>query len=168
VSFFAINLLLAFVWTALVGLGFGNFLVGFVLGFLVLVLGRPFLGCQAYVRSTLAAARLLQVFALDLLRANLRLAQDVLRRRPRFEPAFLRIDTSDLGPAESAFLAALVSLTPGSISVDVSHDGRALYVHTVYAHDPEDARRAVRALADLIGRIGTGPALGPQTTRRKA
>jgi multicomponent Na+:H+ antiporter subunit E len=161
VSYFAVNLMLAFVWASLMGISFGNFVLGFVLGFVVLALSRPFVGSAGYVRSGLALLRLSVVFLEELVRANLRLARDVLRRKPQFAQAVLRIQVPDLGPGQAAFLGALVSLTPGSITVDISADGKTLFVHTVYARDPEVARRAVGDLAFLIRQIGAGEGTAP-------
>jgi multicomponent Na+:H+ antiporter subunit E len=160
-SFFAVNLLLSFVWAALVGVELRNLVIGFVIGFLVLVVSRPFVGSGAYVTSSMAIVRLTVIFLVEFGKANLRLAADVLRRQPRFRPAFLRVDVSDLGPAEVTLLAALVSLTPGSITVDAIQEGRVLVVHTVYAHDVEAARRSIRAFADLINRVGRGARVEP-------
>ncbi|MCY4509815.1 MAG: Na+/H+ antiporter subunit E, partial [Acidobacteria bacterium] len=38
----------------------------------------------------------------------------------------------------------LISLTPGSLSLDVSPDGRTLYVHEMFAEDPDETRRRIK------------------------
>lgn len=155
-NYFATNLLLAFIWAALRGVDLGNLALGFLLGFLILTFGQPFVGSGGYVRAVLAALHLALVFLFELVTANLRLARDVLRIRLPFQPAFLRVDVPELSANQVAVLAALVSLTPGTLTIDVV--GEAVVVHTVYAHDPEAARRSVRRMAELIRRCGGGPA----------
>jgi len=41
-------------------------------------------------------------------------------------------------------LANLISLTPGSLSLDVSPDGKTLYVHAMFADDPDETRRRIK------------------------
>lgn len=149
-TFFAVNVLLATVWVLLVGGSLGNLLVGFLAGFVVLAVARPLTGSGRYVRAVLGLGRLLVHFHAALIVANLRMARDILRRRPNFHPAFLRIEVPDLSATQAVVLANLISLTPGSLTVDTDADGDVLYVHTLYAGDAEAARREMRRLADLI------------------
>jgi multicomponent Na+:H+ antiporter subunit E len=46
--------------------------------------------------------------------------------------------------AEVSLLANLITLTPGTLSLDVSPDGRTLYVHTIATSGPDELRRAIR------------------------
>jgi multicomponent Na+:H+ antiporter subunit E len=154
VTFFAVNLLLAFMWAALQEMSLGNVVVGFLVGFGILALARPFVGSGGYVRSGAAFVTLVTVFLYELVVANLRLARDALRPEPRFRPAFIRVDLSDLSSNQAVLVAALVSLTPGSITVDAGVEGTEIIVHTIYAHDVEGSRRSVRRLADIVRRIG--------------
>ncbi|MGI5860539.1 MAG: Na+/H+ antiporter subunit E [Myxococcales bacterium] len=151
-SYLALNLMLAVVWMFLSDGGIG--------GLLVIVLARPFVGGYAYVRAVPGALWLLAVFTWELTRASLRLARDVLRVRPRFEPAFIRLDATDLSPLQTVLFAALVSLTPGSVAVDIEDSSDALYVHALYAQDVERARRSMRSFARLIQRASGAPFLG--------
>jgi multicomponent Na+:H+ antiporter subunit E len=41
-------------------------------------------------------------------------------------------------------VANLLSLTPGSLSVDLSRDRRTLYVHIMFLDDPEKARQQIK------------------------
>jgi multicomponent Na+:H+ antiporter subunit E len=44
---------------------------------------------------------------------------------------------------EITILANLITLTPGTLSVDVSDDRRILYVHAMDASDPEATKRDI-------------------------
>ncbi|MEW5931251.1 MAG: Na+/H+ antiporter subunit E [Gemmatimonadota bacterium] len=155
-SFLALNLLLALVWTFLLGdLSFAGLATGFVVGFGAITLSRPLLGSRRYVRAVLGTVRLLAGFTRELVLANLHLARDILRPTPPFRPGFVRYDARDLGPRETVLLANLVSLTPGTVTVDVDDAGDTLYLHTLYAGDPREVRAGVRRLADLV-RAATG------------
>ncbi|MCY3733260.1 MAG: Na+/H+ antiporter subunit E, partial [Chloroflexi bacterium] len=47
-------------------------------------------------------------------------------------------------PLQITVLANLISLTPGTLSLDVSPDGTTLYVHDMFADDPDETRRMIK------------------------
>lgn len=158
-SYLALNFLLALVWMLLTGafslLGLG---MGLLVGFGAISAGRSMLGSRRYVRAVVGTVRLLVGFLRELVRANLQLAWDILRPTPPFAPGFLAFDVRDLGRTETVALANLVSLTPGTLSVDLDDEAFTLYVHTLYAKDPEATRAALRRLAALVhGALGDDP-----------
>lgn len=155
-SFFALNLVLAIVWMLLTdSLSIVGLTTGFVLGFGAIAFSRRALGGDVYVEGLVALGRLAGRFAHALVRANLQLARDVLRPRPRFAPAFVRIELEGLGRGRTVLVGLLMSLTPGSLTIATDPRGRALWIHTLYAHDREAVIREVRAFADLV-RLATG------------
>jgi len=52
---------------------------------------------------------------------------------------------------EIALLANLITMTPGSLSVDVADDRSVIYVHSMFAEDPDELRRQIKA--DLERRV---------------
>jgi multicomponent Na+:H+ antiporter subunit E len=44
---------------------------------------------------------------------------------------------------EIALLANLITLTPGTLSVDISRDRRLLFVHSIDGSDPEGLKRDI-------------------------
>lgn len=150
-SFLALNLMLGLIWMFLTGtVSIPNLLVGVIAGFVAIAALRPVLGSARYVRAVGGTLRLLVGFARELVVANLHLARDVLRPVPPFCPGFVAFDASDLPPIETVFLANLVSLTPGTLTVDADDEGKTLYIHALYADDPDRIRADVRRLANLI------------------
>jgi multicomponent Na+:H+ antiporter subunit E len=156
VSYFALNLMLALVWMFLTGtFEVGSFLVGFVIGFLGIAFGRQVLESDRYVSAAGGIVRLIAVFSYELIVANLQLARDILRPVPRFKPGFIAFDVRDLPPLETVLLANMISLTPGTVTVDSDDEGFTLYIHTVYAQNPDEIRAGCRKFADLIhGALG--------------
>jgi multicomponent Na+:H+ antiporter subunit E len=158
-SYFALNLLLAILWLFLWGdFSFPTFAIGLLVGFAAISLPRTVLGSGRYVRSVVGVVRLFVGFFRELVLANVQLARDILRPVPPFRPGFIAFDIRDLGPTETVFLANLISLTPGTLSVDSDDEGFTLYIHSVYAEDPEETRRSIRRLANLVhGALGQDP-----------
>lgn len=159
------NLLLAFAWAFLWGgVTVPRLVVGFALGFGLLAAAErgaaAWKGNRAgpttagdttapaprtgYATRTLRLIRLAGWFGMELLRANLRVAQDVLTRAHRSVPAVVAIPLEARTDLEITLLANLITLTPGTLSLDVSPDRRTLYVHAMFAPHPEVLRREIR------------------------
>lgn len=150
-TFFALNLVLAIVWTFLTGsFTTANLLFGLLVGYAVVALGQPYLGSAEYIASVRAGFRFIRVFVKEIVLANVQLARDLLRRDMPFVPGIVRYETNGLSPAEVTVLANMISLTPGTLSMDTDESGRVLYIHSVYAGNPEDLRASFDKLAGLI------------------
>lgn len=136
---------LALMWAGLTG-GFSpaNLLLGFGLGYLVLLLVRRATSPSTYFSKFPQALGFAVFFLWELILSNVRVAADVLTPRHHMQPRVLAIPLDARTDAEIMLLANLISLTPGSLSLDVSSDRRVLYVHVMYAADPETARREIK------------------------
>ncbi|TKD08633.1 Na+/H+ antiporter subunit E [Polyangium fumosum] len=157
-SALALNLLLAVVWMFIQAtFSLRSLIIGFGIGFVVIAFVQRLRGSHAYARTAASIVRLFAFFLADLVRSNLTLARDILRPVPAFVPALVRFEVADLSPVETALLANLVSLTPGTLTVDAEDDGSALYVHALYGGDPEGVRRRIGQLAGMIRRAGGRP-----------
>jgi multicomponent Na+:H+ antiporter subunit E len=142
---FALNVFLALVWAAGTGqFSLTNLIIGFVLGYLVLrVVGRV-IGASDYFRHVRLTIEFVWFFLVEIVRANIRIARDVLTRGRYMRAAIvaypLRVETDE----EITMLANLISLTPGTLSLDVSNDRKVLYIHTLYYRDRESFEREIR------------------------
>lgn len=91
-----------------------------------------------------AATRLALFFLWELVVANLKVAAVVLRPGRLLRPGIVAVPLDVTTDVQIALLANLITLTPGTLSVDVSSDRRVLYVHFLQIDDPEAARREVK------------------------
>jgi multicomponent Na+:H+ antiporter subunit E len=89
-------------------------------------------------------AEFILFFHWELVMANLRLARDVLGPVTRLHPGIVAIPLDLSGDAEVTILSNLVTLTPGTLSMDASSDDKVLYVHVVNISDVEDVRRETK------------------------
>ena len=129
---------LALFWLVLVGeLSAGQVALAALLGLLVPIVTRRFRAARPPVRRLGPALQLAGVFAYDLVVANLSVAGAVLGGMARVQPRFTRVPLDIDDPAASALLAALVSLTPGTVSVDIDSATRVLTVHVLLAGDEQ-------------------------------
>ena len=137
--------LLALAWMALTGewslpaLGFSC-----ALGWLLLRLVRP-LGGEGFRRVRLARLPGFLAYVLkEVVVANLRVAAAVIAPAGRLRPAIVAVPLTLDRDAEIALLANLITLTPGTLSLDVSPDRRTLYVHAMAVTGPDELRREIR------------------------
>ncbi|MCL4302664.1 MAG: Na+/H+ antiporter subunit E [Anaerolineae bacterium] len=142
---FILNVLLALAWVALTGQFTPvNLVAGFGLGYLLLWLVRPARETAGYFRKIVRVVSFFFFFLGELLIANLRVAYHVIRPSLTMRPGVVAIPLDLKSDAEITLLANLITLTPGSLSLDVSTDRRVLYVHAMYIEDVETFRREIK------------------------
>ncbi|MCF8266479.1 MAG: Na+/H+ antiporter subunit E [Ignavibacteriales bacterium] len=142
---FMINILLAFIWIFLNGvLTPINFFEGFIIGFIIIWLTGPLFESSKYVRKVPAAIHFLIYFIYELIKANLIVAYDVITPRHRMNPGIVAVPLDVKSDFEILLLANLITLTPGTLSLDVSNDKKVLYVHSMYLDDPDDFRKSIK------------------------
>jgi multicomponent Na+:H+ antiporter subunit E len=141
------SILLAFAWAALLGeVTARNVLIGYGLGYGVLALlekgGVLPSSFQARVWRVLSLAAF---FLWELMLANVRVAADVLRPRTAIRPAVVAIPLDITSDGEILLLSALINITPGSVTIDLSDDRRTLYVHVMHITTAEQSRREIKS-----------------------
>ncbi len=138
--------LLMVAWLALTGdLGVANAAFGLALGWAAMRLAGPQRRFPLDALRRVPAALSLGAFlAWELLLSNLRVMRVVLSPRRRLRPVFVAVPLDVRSDAGIALLANLLTLTPGTLSVDVSTDRRTLYVHALVAPDPDALIREVK------------------------
>jgi multicomponent Na+:H+ antiporter subunit E len=134
--------LLGWVWTALTErYTASNFVLGLALAHLALRFSR---GQRGRLRKTGPALRFVAFFAKEVVVSALRVAADVLNPRPRMRPAIVGVPLELRTDGQITLLAILVTLTPGTLALDVSPDRRTLLVHAMFAADAERVRRDIK------------------------
>ena len=142
---FLSNILLTFVWVALTGsFGFLNFLFGFVLGFLILWVITKGDSNAKYFKIIPKIIAFVFFFFYELILANLQVAYDVITPKFYMKPGIVSVPLDAKTDIEITLLANLISLTPGTLSLDVSDDKKVLYVHAMYVSDKEKFIRSIK------------------------
>ncbi|MGG7517182.1 Na+/H+ antiporter subunit E [Allorhizobium undicola] len=139
-----VNLLLAFVWVALSGSAtVHNLLFGFLLSLLVVGVLREQVGGVTYLTRARRLFSLLGLFLWELMKSAFRVTALVLSPRLAIRPGILAYRLTVTRDFEIALLANLITLTPGTLSVDVSDDRKTLYIHALDCSDPDATRREI-------------------------
>jgi multicomponent Na+:H+ antiporter subunit E len=142
---FLANILLALAWAAASGaISLAGLTVGFLVGYGILWFGRPVLGVSRYFEKMPKAAGFLLFYVRQLVLSNLRVAHDVLTPTHYMKPGMIGVRLDAETDAEITLLANLLTMTPGTLSVDVSDDRGTLYIHAMYIDDIEEFRREIK------------------------
>lgn len=141
---FMFNVLLALAWVGVTGsFSFVNLVFGFVLATAALSLIREQVGSVGYFSRSFRIISLFGLFLYELVLSALRVARTVISPDMKLKPGILSYALKVDRDFEIALLANLITLTPGTLSVDVSEDRRFLYVHALDCSDPDAIRQDI-------------------------
>ncbi len=148
---FLFNILLAVLWMFMWGtFDIYGLAAGMLLGYVLLgVVSRTMPG-EEYGRRGLQLVSFLAYFIRILIKANLVVAWEVITPGYQMTPRFIRYPIDGLTDFQITSLANAITLTPGTLSSDVSDDKRYLYVHCMYAKDRESAVKELDELRDRM------------------
>ncbi len=149
------NLILAIIWAALTDTMNGvGLIVGFIIAYFVIVLlFRRNREVRQYRMRVPRLFSFVVFFTKELVMANLKVAYDVLTPIHLMKPAVIAMPLRAETDLEITFLANAISLTPGSLSLDISSDRKVLYVHVMYLHNEEDVLTELKRMETKILRV---------------
>jgi len=144
-KYLLLNVALALVWTLLTGeFTQTNFFFGLLLAFSLLFLLRDVVGTTTYCKKVWQVVYFVLYFLWELLIANLHVAYEVITPKLYMHPAIVAVPLDLKKDLEITLLANLITLTPGTLSLEVSEDMRTLYVHGMYVDDVEEFRQSIK------------------------
>ena len=133
-----LSLIVALVWMMLVNrFAWGSLVFAAVLGLVIPVMTAPYWPDRPRVGSPRRIAAYVGIVLIDIAKANIAVARIVLFLPKRdLRPCWLTVPLDLTSPEAITVLAATITLTPGTVSCDLSEDGHALLVHCLHAPDP--------------------------------
>jgi len=144
-NLFLINVLLAVGFMiALETFTLPTLFMGMIVGYVALWLSRPLYAGDAYFQRLANIIRLMVFFMKALLISNLRVLRAVLTPSQVSRPGIIRLPLDARTDMEIMLVANLISLTPGTLTIDVSANRRYLYVHVMFLDDVDHTRRDIK------------------------
>lgn len=142
-----LTLLLVLTWMLLVnGTKLGSLVFAVILGTVIPLLTAPYWPNAPRVRNIPAIIDYVFVVLWDIVVSNVVVARIVLFMPPdRLRPAWISIPLELRTPEAITVLAGTITMTPGTVSADVSGCGKALLVHCLHAPDPDEVRDGIKA-----------------------
>nr|WP_321443291.1 Na+/H+ antiporter subunit E [uncultured Cohaesibacter sp.] len=145
-SHFVANAVLAAIWA----LFFGGFtwmtaISGLIVGYAVLWLLQPLTGTEStYFKRVYFWLKLLVLFLYELLISSLQVLWDIVTPTHRARPAIIDMPLDVKSDVGILLVTNLISLTPGTLSIDVSDDRQTLKIHAMFAEDPDAVCRTLK------------------------
>src|SRR5690625_2219913 len=146
---FVLNILLALLWAAInANFTVTGFVVGGLIGYFVVGLVQPLFGGSGYLLKVWHVVYFVLFVLFELVRSSIKVAIDVLHPNlsGRVSPGIVGIPLDVKSDVEITLLANIVTLTPGTLSLDVSDDRKTLYIHSMYgAQNPDAIREEIKS-----------------------
>lgn len=140
-----INIALGLGWAALWGeLSAGNVIIGFVIGYVIIGIHQKIVGDSSYYGKVRDFIVFTLYFVKELVVSSLRVAYQVLAPNAPLHPGIVAVPLDAKTDFEIVLLANVISLTPGTLSLDVSQDRSTLFVHFMDMKTAEEARAEIK------------------------
>nr|WP_255726811.1 Na+/H+ antiporter subunit E [Sporosarcina sp. ACRSM] len=137
-----LNLFIAFLWMTLMDedeLRFTTFFAGFLVGIGIIFFMHRFLGTQFYLRRLYATIKLLFIFIWELTLSSVIVLKQILSPKLKIKPGIFKYETVLRSDVEVTMLSLLLTLTPGSVVMEVSPEGNVLYIHAMDVEQSKDS-----------------------------
>jgi multicomponent K+:H+ antiporter subunit E len=123
----------------------GALVLGLLIGLLVPLLTAPYWPNRPKLRFGWAMIDYVLIVLWDVVIANFQVARIILFRSNRnLRSAWLAVPLDLRSPEAITVLAGTISLTPGTVSADVSADGRVLLIHSLDVTDRDEEVRRIK------------------------
>jgi multicomponent K+:H+ antiporter subunit E len=138
---------LTLVWVLLVNdFSWGAVISGMLIGFVIASVTSPYWPERLNVRNPLAIVDYLAVVLWDIVVSNVQVAYLVLfRRGDSLRSQFVIVPLALESPEAIATLAGTITMTPGTLSADLSADRRSLLVHCLETSDPAETVATIKS-----------------------
>lgn len=127
-----INIVIALVWMLLHDQWEPEtFIVGYAIGLMLIFVLRRFFPSRFYLRRLWAIIHLFYLFNLELIKSTIVVARQVTRPKLNVEPGIYKVKTKLTKDWEITLLSMLITLTPGSVVMEVIPAEGILYIHAM-------------------------------------
>ena len=133
----SLNIGISLVWAFLhTSFTVKHLVVGFILGAILIWILSPFLSNHNfYLIRILRIIKLMVIFLIELVKACFHVLYHIFQIELKIKPGIIRMEIDLDTPGEITLLANLITLTPGTLTVEVAKDNSALYIHTLVIDD---------------------------------
>lgn len=133
-----LNLLIASVWMLLHDRwDVNSFTIGYLIGLMIIFFLRRFFPDRFYLKSVWAILKLVYLFIRELVVATFVVIRQVTRPRLNIRPGVFKFRTDLKNDWEITLLSMLITLTPGSVVMEVAPREGIVYVHAMDAVEYE-------------------------------
>lgn len=141
-----LNVFLAFMWMFIkVSYDLSSFIKGYIFGLIIIFVFRRFFNSRFYLGRIYAVIKLTLIFLRELILSNIAVLKVVLKPKLDMQPGIFAYETVLTEDWEITVLSSLITLTPGTLVVDVSDDNKILYIHAMDIADVDEAVSSIQS-----------------------
>jgi multicomponent K+:H+ antiporter subunit E len=142
-----LTLLLVITWMLLVNhLKLGSLIFAVMLGTIIPIITAPYWPDRPVLRNPIAIIGYVLIVMYDIVKSNIIVAGIVLFKPvSQLQPAWVAVPLDLHTPEAITVLAGTITMTPGTVTADMSGDGKTLLVHCLHAPDPDEVRDDIKA-----------------------
>ncbi|MDP1558682.1 MAG: Na+/H+ antiporter subunit E [Nitrosomonas sp.] len=115
----------------------GQIVLGLLLGWAIPLLSIHFWPDKVYIYKPLTLLRYMGVLLIDMVLANFTVARLILGNPGRLKPAFIVLPLTLTSDLAISILAISITLTPGTVSAQLSPDRKHLLIHALNETDAD-------------------------------
>jgi len=140
-----LSLILWLIWLLLNNtVAAGHVVLGLIFAIIIPLMTASFWPEKVRINAPLTLLKFLATVLWDIVIANLIVAKLIMGRNDKLMPALIHIELDIKTPLGISFLANTISLTPGTVSCDLSTDRRYLLVHALHAEDSSEIIKHIK------------------------
>lgn len=131
---FLVNLFITVLWVLLKDedkLYLSTVLSGYAIGAVIVFLMYRFFDTSFYLRRFYATVKLVLIFISELLQSSYFVVKYIVTNKYDMKPGIFKYETILEGEWEVSTLALLLTLTPGSVVMEVTPEGNVFYIHAM-------------------------------------
>lgn len=148
-----LNFLLAFIWLFLSGsYTLNNLLLGYLLGLGIVYLFNKALPGKFYLIRVYKIIKLIIVFLIELIKANIDVLKIVLQPKLQNQPGFFTYHTDLKTNWQIVLLSNLITLTPGTVVLGISDDRTKIYIHAIDFSTKEEEIEGIKSSLEKVVR----------------
>jgi multicomponent Na+:H+ antiporter subunit E len=121
-----------------------TFLIGILLGWLSTALFHSLSPYDVFKLNLWEGFKLFVVFIYEMTRANFQIAFIILSPKIYIRPGIIEYPLDLKNDGAIVLLANILSLTPGTLSIDISEDRKAIYIHAMMMDTPEQLKQEIK------------------------
>jgi multicomponent K+:H+ antiporter subunit E len=142
-----LSLMLGLIWMLLAGgLYVGSLVMAAILGIAIPLLTSAYWPNRPPMKNLPAMAAYVAIVLVDIVKSNFVVARIVLFMPPgAIRSAWITVPLDLRTPEAISLLAGTITMTPGTLTADMSACGRALLIHSLHAPDPDAVRDEIKS-----------------------
>ena len=108
---------------------------------------------MTFLKKTYYSIDFLIYYCVQLVKSNIKIAIDILRPKTNLSPGFININTSIRSDLGLLLFSNLISMTPGSLSIDISEDKKNMLIHILHTEEKENTLNVIATIEQKIKKL---------------